>query len=61
VILGVEVVSERADTGAGGTSKHLGGSHDPAFGTVDRYGLFAKQRAQAHVRSIVEVRSPTTW
>ena len=42
---GTVVMSGREDTGADGVSKYLSGSHDQVFGTVDRYGLFAKQRA----------------
>ena len=58
---GIEVKGWRADTGEDGVSKYLRGSRVQDFGTVERYGLFAKRRAKAYVKSIVEVRSPTTW
>ena len=45
VILGINVMSGREDTGADGVSKYLSGSRDQVFGTVDRNGLLAKRRA----------------
>ena len=58
---GIEVKGWRADMGEDGVSKYLRGSRTQDFVTVEMYGLFAKRRAQAYVKSIVEVRSPTTW
>ena len=42
---GTEPEGERADTGEDGVSKYLRGSRNQVFGTVERYGLFAKRRA----------------
>ena len=45
MIPGIEVKRGRVDTGEDGVSKYLRGSRNQVFGTVDRYGLFAKRRA----------------
>lgn len=59
VIPGISSKSRRGNTGDDGVSKYFSGSRDQSFGTVARYGLFAKRRAYAYVKSMTEVRSPT--